>query len=77
MWEIAKINYSEFLSLFKFIHVYMHKSQCVHEEVRGELVGIGSLLPQGVFQGLDSGCRAWKQMPLQMLLWHFPDPEFL
>lgn len=60
MCEIAKINYSEFLSLLKFIHVYihMHKSQCVHEEVRGELIGIGSLLPQCVFQGLDSGCRA-------------------
>lgn len=38
-----------------------HRS--VSAEVRGQLVGTGSLLPCG-FLGLDSGSQIWQEVPL-------------
>jgi hypothetical protein len=44
----------------------------VHREARGQLSGVGSLLPPCGPHGLSSGCQAWQQAPLPAEPSHWP-----
>ena len=45
-------------------YAFTHVCLSTHVEVRGQFVGVGSLLLLCGFWGLNSGCQAWQQVPL-------------
>lgn len=61
VWDFYIFYY---LFIYYFCVCLWRRSTCIpqlHVEVRGQLVGVDSLLPPCRFQGLNSGSRVWGQ----------------
>lgn len=66
-WMVLKTYLSICVCVYKCVYVCICTNASVHGmhvEARGQLVGVSSLLSSCGFWGSNSGCQAWKKIPL-------------
>lgn len=61
---VKKFSFFTFICFSAHVYVYGHLHQGEYVEVKGELGGVGSLLPPCGFQSSNSGCQACRKVPL-------------